>query len=155
MDGSRLAFLGFGFGFSGSRIFILGFFILCTLYLIPGVTNTKWARLTLISGFPPPLCYSVYKNPVNCETGVKPLENEYDKALQMARAQNKPILIDFTGWACVNCRRMEENVWVNEEVKSLMKNDFRRSQECPTAPVSGECYPWKGFELGSFEWFFE
>ena len=110
--------------FTGSRIFILGFFVLCTLYLIPGVTNTKWGRLTLISGFPPPLCYSIYKNPVNCESGVKPLENEYEKALALAKAQNKPVLIDFTGWACVNCRRMEENIWVNEEVKSLMKNDF-------------------------------
>jgi cytochrome c biogenesis protein CcdA/thioredoxin-related protein len=110
--------------FTGPRIFVIIFFALCTLYLVPGVTNTKWSRLTLISGFPPPLCYSIYEQPVNCESGVQPIENDYDRALELARAQNKPILIDFTGWACVNCRRMEENVWVNEEVKALMKNDF-------------------------------
>jgi thiol-disulfide isomerase/thioredoxin len=97
---------------------------LFTLYLMPGVTNTSWARLTLISGFPPPYGYSIYQHPVNYETGVEPLHNQYQKALQMAREQNKPVLIDFTGWACVNCRRMEENVWTNEEVKELMKNDF-------------------------------
>jgi thiol:disulfide interchange protein DsbD len=110
--------------FTGIRIFFIVFFSVITLYLLPGVTNTRWARLGLISGFPPPVCYSVYRHPVNCETGVKPLENEYERALQMAKAQNKPILIDFTGWACVNCRRMEENVWVDEQVRSLMNNEF-------------------------------
>ncbi|MGN6402660.1 MAG: protein-disulfide reductase DsbD family protein, partial [Flavisolibacter sp.] len=110
--------------FTKARIFFIALFSLFTIYLLPGVTNTKWARLGLISGFPPPYGYSIYKHPVNYETGVEPLHNEYQKALQLAKEQNKPVLIDFTGWACVNCRRMEENVWVNEEVKSLMKNDF-------------------------------
>ena len=110
--------------FSKARIFFIALFSLFTLYLIPGITNTKWARLTLISGFPPPYGYSIYSHPVNYETGVEPLHNEYEKALQLAREQNKPVLIDFTGWACVNCRRMEENVWTNEQVKELMKNDF-------------------------------
>ncbi|SHF58463.1 protein-disulfide reductase DsbD family protein [Flavisolibacter ginsengisoli] len=110
--------------FSKTRVFFIALFGLFTLYLVPGVTNTKWARLTLISGFPPPYGYSIYQHPVNYETGVEPLHNQYAKALQMAREQNKPVLIDFTGWACVNCRRMEENVWTNEEVKELMKNDF-------------------------------
>ncbi len=110
--------------FTKTRIFFIVLFSVFTIYLLPGVTNTKWGRLTLISGFPPPLCYSVYDQPVNCVSGVEPLHNEYEKALQLAREQNKPVLIDFTGWACVNCRRMEENVWVNEEVKAMMKNDF-------------------------------
>ncbi len=110
--------------FTKTRIFFIVLFSAFTIYLLPGVTNTKWGRLTLISGFPPPLCYSVYEQPVNCVSGVEPLHNEYEKALQLAREQNKPVLIDFTGWACVNCRRMEENVWVNEEVKAMMKNDF-------------------------------
>ncbi len=48
----------------------------------------------------------------------------YEKALELSRQQNKPILIDFTGWACVNCRRMEENVWIVPEVEKLMKNNF-------------------------------
>lgn len=110
--------------FTKARIFFIALFSLIALYLIPGLTNTKWARLSLISGFPPPFNYSVYKPSVNYQTGVEPLHNDYEKALQLAKEQHKPVLIDFTGWACVNCRRMEENVWVNEEVKSLMKNDF-------------------------------
>ena len=110
--------------FTKARVFFIALFSLITLYLTPGLTNTKWARLSLISGFPPPFNYSVYKPSVNYQTGVEPLHNDYEKALQLAREQHKPVLIDFTGWACVNCRRMEENVWVNDEVKSLMKNDF-------------------------------
>ena len=110
--------------FTKARIFFIVLFSAITLYLIPGLTNTKWARLSLISGFPPPFNYSIYKHSVNYQTGVEPIENDYEKALQMAREQNKPLLIDFTGWACVNCRRMEENVWVDEEVKALMKNEF-------------------------------
>jgi cytochrome c biogenesis protein CcdA/thioredoxin-related protein len=94
-----------------------------TIYLVPGLFNTRSANLTLISGFPPPLCYSVYRNPVNCEKGIEPLRN-YEEALQVAKKENKPVLIDFTGWACVNCRRMEENVWTDQAVLDLMKNRF-------------------------------
>ena len=91
-----------------------------TLYLSPGITNTRYANLGLISGFPPPLCYSVYTSPVNCDAHIEPLR-DYEEALLVAKQQQKPLLIDFTGWACVNCRRMEENVWTNEEVSTLMK----------------------------------
>lgn len=97
---------------------ILGLCILAfTLYLIPGITNTRYANIALVSGFPPPACYSVYKEPVNCET---PLKN-YDEALKLSKELNKPILIDFTGWACVNCRKMEENVWTKAQVQKLME----------------------------------
>jgi thiol:disulfide interchange protein DsbD len=61
---------------------------------------------------------------VNCEKGVDPLKNDYEAALVLAKKENKPILVDFTGWACVNCRRMEEKVWTDPEVKNLMQNDF-------------------------------
>ena len=94
-----------------------------TLYLVPGLTNTSAANLQLISGFPPPLCYSVYHEPVNCEQGVEPLR-DYDEAVALAKKEGKPVLIDFTGWACVNCRRMEENVWRDEKVMDLMRNKF-------------------------------
>ncbi|HET6994678.1 MAG TPA: thioredoxin family protein [Chitinophagaceae bacterium] len=109
--------------FSKGRIAFIGLFTLATLYLIPGVTNTKWANLHLISGFPPPLCYSVYKNPVNCKRGFEPLR-DYKEALKRAQAENKPILIDFTGWACVNCRRMEEAVWTDPLVDSFMRKKY-------------------------------
>jgi len=109
--------------FSGSRIGFIVLFLALTIYLAPGVTNTKWANLTLISGFPPPLCYSAYSDPVNCKKGFEPLR-DYEQALQKARAENKPVLIDFTGWACVNCRRMEEAVWTDPIVDSLMRKEF-------------------------------
>ncbi|MBD0332797.1 MAG: thioredoxin family protein [Chitinophagaceae bacterium] len=99
-------------------------FAAITLYLFPGVTNTRAANLKLISGFPPPLCYSVYKHPINCERIIEPLHNDYERALQLAKEQNKPVLIDFTGWACVNCRRMEEKVWTDPDVAAMMKKDF-------------------------------
>jgi len=109
--------------YSFPRIAFILLFAAVTVYLAPGVTNTKAANLKLISGFPPPLCYSVYKNPVNCKRGFKPLE-DYEAALAKARKENKPLLIDFTGWACVNCRKMEESVWTDPTVDSLMHKEF-------------------------------
>jgi len=105
------------------RLGFLVFFGAATLYLIPGLTNTAAANLTLISGFPPPLCYSVYKDPVNCSKGVETLR-DYEGALTLAKKLHKPLLIDFTGWACVNCRRMEENVWTDPEVRKRMLDSF-------------------------------
>lgn len=102
-----------GWGRRSFAIAVLTF----TIYLSPGVTNTKAANLSLVSGFPPPACYSLYTHPVNCE---EPL-TDYDEALKLARETGKPILIDFTGWACVNCRKMEENVWTDAKVKELMQ----------------------------------
>ena len=109
--------------FSKSRIAFIILFGIGTLYIVPGITNTKWANLRLISGFPPPLCYSIYNDPVNCKKGFEPLK-DYELALQRARHENKPVLIDFTGWACVNCRRMEEKVWTDPDVDSLMRKEF-------------------------------
>jgi thiol:disulfide interchange protein DsbD len=107
-------------GMTTWRVAFIILFSVITLYLIPGVTNTKYANLRLISGFPPPLSYSIYERKLNFE----PLKNDYEMALQLAKEQNKPLLIDFTGWACVNCRRMEENVWIDSEVERMMKEDF-------------------------------
>lgn len=95
-----------------------------TLYILPGVTNTRMASLHLISGFPPPVSYSIYKHPVNLARTVEPMKNDFEKALQLAKEKGKPVLIDFTGWACVNCRRMEENTWPDPVVAQLMKDSF-------------------------------
>lgn len=96
----------------------LAFIVLAfTLYILPGITNTKSANISLVSGFPPPVCYSLYNDPVNCDEPLK----DYEEALKLAKEQGKPILLDFTGWACVNCRKMEENVWTKPEVKELME----------------------------------
>ena len=100
-------------GRKGFAFLVLAF----TLYIMPGVTNTKAANISLVSGFPPPVCYSIYQDPINCDEPLK----DYDQALKLAKEQGKPILIDFTGWACVNCRKMEENVWTKPEVQELME----------------------------------
>jgi cytochrome c biogenesis protein CcdA/thioredoxin-related protein len=107
------------------RKFLGGLAILFTLYLIPGVTESKYANLKFLSGFPPPLSYSIYgKHNVNNKGLEANVMNDYAKALEMSRQQNKPLLIDFTGWACVNCRKMEENVWTQPEVYNYIKNNF-------------------------------
>ncbi len=99
--------------------------LLFTLYLIPGLTNTKYANIRLLSGILPPLSYSVYgKENINGK-GLEPdVKNDYDKALQIAKTQGKPLLLDFTGFTCTNCRRMEENVWTDPAVYDYIKQNF-------------------------------
>lgn len=110
--------------FSFLRISFIILFSAVTIYLLPGLTNSKWADLKLISGFPPPRTYSLYQVEKGDKGVFDPIHNDYEKALQLAREQNKPLLIDFTGWACVNCRRMEDKVWPHPKVDSLMRNEF-------------------------------
>ena len=106
-----------------TRIVIALLFLGFTLYLTPGLTKTKYANRALISGFPPPLTYSIYGD--DAFKGVEAnVINDYEKALAMAKSENKPILIDFTGWACVNCRKMEENVWTIPEVKEIIEKNY-------------------------------
>ena len=113
-----------------------------TIYMIPGLWG---APLNLISAFPPPMDYSESPYGVGNSKGgggsssashselpdgghlLAPHDilafNDYDKGLAYAKAVNKPIMIDFTGWACVNCRKMEQNVWVKPNVLNRLKND--------------------------------
>lgn len=92
-------------------------------YLLPGLTNTRFANLKLISGFPPPMYYSIYQKDSDCILGLTCSHN-YEAGMKLARELKKPVLLDFTGYACVNCRRMEENVWTDPEVYELMKKEF-------------------------------
>ena len=112
---------------SVGRKLIAAIFTLFTLYLLPGITHTKYANLTLISGFPPPLNNSIYTtaatNNNNCVLNLN-CAHDYEQGLKMAKEQNKAILLDFTGYACVNCRRMEENVWSQPEVYNFLKENF-------------------------------
>jgi thiol:disulfide interchange protein len=98
--------------------------ILFAFYLAPGLTKTKYANLKLLSGILPPLSYSSFSD----ETRFKGLEanfiNDYDKAIAFAREQKKPLLIDFTGWACANCRRMEEEIWTRDAVYKMIHENF-------------------------------
>ena len=121
----------------------LGLVVLAfTIYLIPGIWG---APLKLISGFPPPLNYSEApygvgytklnnggglssegKLPNGSELG--PLDiiafNDYEIGLAYAKKVGKPVLIDFTGYACVNCRKMEERVWANPHVLGILNRDI-------------------------------
>ena len=113
-------------------LIVLGF----TIYLIPGIWG---APLKMISGFPPPLTYSespygIHGHAPEIEDGwpesthahghgINVIYDYYD-ALEFAKEQDKPLLLDFTGWACVNCRKMEEFVWADPEVSPIMAEDF-------------------------------
>ena len=96
---------------------------LFVLYLFPGLTNTPFANLKLLSGFPPPLFYSVYEKETEGPLGLKAYKS-WEEGLAAAKAKNKPIMLDFTGWACVNCRKMEEQVWSNPEVYDVINNEY-------------------------------
>jgi len=131
------------------RIFISIIILSFVVYMIPGLWG---APLKSISAFlPPPATqdfnlYNVQLNgggsskPGADVSGVGPRKYEegftrgkvmdldgwydYDQALAVSKITHKPILLDFTGWNCVNCRKMENNVWSNPEVHKLLKNEF-------------------------------
>lgn len=112
-----------------------------TIYLIPGLWG---APLNLISAFPPPIEYSESPYGVGNDSNLPSLPlmdkkdlpegshllppfnilvfDNYEDGLAYAKKVNKPMLIDFTGWACVNCRKMEQNVWSRPEVLDVLKN---------------------------------
>ncbi|WP_378187251.1 cytochrome c biogenesis protein CcdA [Aquimarina sp. W85] len=97
--------------------------LIFVVYLLPGLTNTTYANLKLLSGFPPPLFYSVYDKESHGPLGLNAYTDFY-KGLAAAKAENKPMIIDFTGWACVNCRKMEEQVWSHPDVMEILKNEY-------------------------------
>ncbi len=108
-----------------------------TVYMIPGLWG---APLKLINAFPPPMEYSesplgIGGSSVNSSSSVSALPDgaklgphqivvfdDYDKGLAYAKTVNKPIMLDFTGHACVNCRKMENNVWSDERILTILKN---------------------------------
>ena len=93
------------------------------IYLAPGLTNTPAANLKLLSGFPPPLFYSYYDKGSSAPLGLEAYK-DFDQGMAAAKASGKPLMIDFTGWACVNCRKMEEQVWSTPEVFELLSNEY-------------------------------
>jgi len=107
-----------------------------TIYLIPGLWG---APLNVISGFPPPMTYSESPYGVGNSKGGNSQVNalpehahygphdliafhDYQHGLDYAKKVGKPVLIDFTGVTCVNCRRMEEKVWVKPEILSILRD---------------------------------
>tara|TARA_R110001599_G_scaffold19921_4_gene75890 strand:+ start:12885 stop:14870 length:1986 start_codon:yes stop_codon:yes gene_type:complete len=110
----KLSFSRISFG-----ILVIAFVV----YLIPGTMKNPTWDLRLLSGFPPPQFYSIYEKNTNCPLGLSCFK-DFDEGLQYAKEKNKPILLDFTGWACVNCRKMEENVWVENDIFTLINENY-------------------------------
>ena len=106
---------------SGTRKVLAIIALVFAGYLAPGVLQTKEANLKMLSGFPPPMQYSIYSEQ---EAHFKAHSfTSFKEGLKEAKKVGKPILIDFTGWACVNCRKMEENVWSDSKIKQILDNE--------------------------------
>ena len=115
----------------------LGLLVLTfTVYLIPGLWG---APLKLINAFPPPIEYSespfgIGQNSASNANVILPegaksgphgivVFDDYEKGLAYAKSVNKPIMLDFTGFACVNCRKMENTVWGEPSILPILKNE--------------------------------
>lgn len=88
------------------------------LYMVPGLWG---APLKAISAFTPPLTtqdFNLYKDEVHAKF------LNYEEGMKYAKTQGKPVIIDFTGFGCVNCRKMEASVWTDPNVKKKLDNDF-------------------------------
>ncbi|TXI64273.1 MAG: thiol:disulfide interchange protein [Flavobacterium sp.] len=118
------------------RLFMAIFVTIFTIYLIPGLWG---APLKIISGFPPPMTYSESPNGIGTSGGTTAAAvalpehahsgphgiiafHDYEDGLVYAKKVGKPILLDFTGHACVNCRKMEDFVWSKPEILSILKD---------------------------------
>ena len=93
------------------------------IYLIPGTLKTPWWQLDLLSGIAPPEFYSIYEKPNECPLGLD-CYKDFETGLAVAKKENKPILLDFTGWACSNCRRVEEKVWSDPKVFKILQDEY-------------------------------
>lgn len=100
------------------RFFVALCSISFALYMVPGLWG---APLKAVSAFAPPLYtqdFNLYKNEVRAKF------DDYDIGMEYARRNNKPVMLDFTGYGCVNCRKMELAVWTDSKVSDLMNNDY-------------------------------
>jgi len=112
-----------------------------TVYMVPGLWG---APLKLLSGVIPPTTYAEWKpqtaavaqssgqnnssalasKMIDGPDGLKVFHNDYESALAYAKEVHKPLMVDFTGHACANCRKMEDNVWVEPEIRNILANDL-------------------------------
>jgi len=90
-----------------------------TIYMIPGLWG---APLKAISAFTPPMYTQDYK--IIQTTVVEAPFKDYEQGMAFAKEQQKPVMIDFTGFGCVNCRKMEAAVWTNEDVAHRLTQDY-------------------------------
>jgi len=100
------------------RLFLSIISLAFAVYMIPGLWG---APLKAISAFSPPLYtqdFNLYEGEVHAQT------LDYETGVAMAKQQDKPLLIDFSGYGCVNCRKMEASVWTDPRVKDLLDNEY-------------------------------
>ena len=101
-----------------SRFFLAMISLAFAVYMVPGLWG---APLKAISAFAPPM-YTQDFNLYNKEVAAK--FDDYDLGMEYARQQGKPVLLDFTGYGCVNCRKMELAVWTDAEVSNLINDEY-------------------------------
>ncbi|MCX8533737.1 protein-disulfide reductase DsbD family protein [Chryseobacterium luquanense] len=92
------------------------------VYLIQGLIPAERPKLQLLSGILPPLNVSYFHDEKDGILGMHP-EHDFFKSIELAKKENKPILIDFTGYGCENCRKMEEFVWSEPDILPILQND--------------------------------
>ncbi|MDR1562946.1 MAG: thioredoxin family protein [Dysgonamonadaceae bacterium] len=100
------------------RLFLALISLSFSLYLVPGLWG---APLKAVSAFAPPLYtqdFSLYQG------AVYPQFHDYEEGMAFAKRNGKPVMIDFTGYGCVNCREMEAAVWSDPRVKSIIDNEY-------------------------------
>ena len=105
-----------------SYILSSSFFIIVGIYMSSSLFSTK-TNLSLLSGLLPPEFYSVYQDDNECPLSLNCIK-DFDEGKSKSVENNKPILLDFTGWACANCRRVEENTWSEPKVYDMINNEF-------------------------------
>lgn len=89
------------------------------IYMVPGLWG---APVKAVSAFAPPMNTQDFN--LNPHTAVEPKFKDYEAGMAYARSVGKPVLIDFTGFGCVNCRKMEAAVWTNNQVRNLIDKDY-------------------------------
>ena len=101
-----------------TRFFMALVSLAFAVYMIPGLWG---APLKAVSAFAPPMQtqdFNLYKNEVHAKF------DDYDLGMEYARLNGKPVMLDFTGYGCVNCRKMEAAVWTDPKVSDLINNDY-------------------------------
>ena len=101
-----------------TRFFMALVSLAFAVYMVPGLWG---APLKAVSAFAPPMQtqdFNLYKNEVHAKF------DDYDLGMEYARLNGKPVMLDFTGYGCVNCRKMEAAVWTDPKVSDLINNDY-------------------------------
>ena len=98
-------------------------FVFFSLFMSTSIPKNSETNLSFLSGLLPPEFYSIYEIENNCPLSLDCYKS-FEKGLEISKKYNKPILLDFTGWACANCRRVEENTWSDPDVYEIINNNF-------------------------------